>query len=93
MRTKNPEIYEILTLFVGFFGLNRLYTGEPGIAAARLMCVACAVLLTYTAFSLLSAPIAVAAAAFYTLLFACWIADYFALSRLHHERARDRQFL
>lgn len=75
-RAKNAEIYEVLTLFLGFFGLNRLYLGQPGNALARLLCVASALVLSFTGFALLSTPLFVAAGGFYALLVALWIADY-----------------
>ena len=82
---KNAEVYEVLTLFAGFSGLNRLYLGQPGIATARLMCVASALALTVTGIMVLSAPCFAAAAAFGLLLVGLWVSDYV---RLHEQVAR-----
>lgn len=82
---KNPEIYEALTLFVGFFGLNHLYLDDAGTTFARLLYFACAVALAFTGLALLSTPVLAAAGVFVALLFALWVRDY---THLHQQVAK-----
>ncbi len=82
---KNPEIYEVLTLFVGFLGLNRLYLDDVGATLARLLYFACAVALGFTGLALLSTPVLAASGVFVALLFALWVRDY---THLHSQVAK-----
>lgn len=75
-KTKSAELYEVLILFLGFFGLNRLYLGQPASAFARLLYLGSALTLTFTGLALLSNVILLAAGALYVLLASLWLRDY-----------------
>lgn len=80
-RLKNRDTYEILTLFLGFFGLNRLYFGDYATPITRFFLFSSAASLLGTAITLLSGVVAFVGAVFLALMTFLWIADYLTMAR------------